>query len=145
MSDITLSATWQGGFDGEGKITGKNLEAGIGIPTEYGGSGAGTDPKTLFTSSTQACFTLTLRAITAKQNIPVQTLAVDTQAKASGEEFAIHHTAKLVLSANATEDDRSAAEAAIARADKVCMIGNLAKKAGVTIDATPEITVDATV
>lgn len=140
MADIKMTATWVGGFKGEGKIAGEGWDVGIGIPAELGGSGAGADTKSLFTSATLACFTATLRAITANKKVPVESLSVETEATATDDDFAIRHTAKLVLSAEATDADRAAAENAIATADKVCVVGNLAKKAGVTIDVTPEIT-----
>ncbi|MCA0922865.1 OsmC family protein [Pseudooceanicola nanhaiensis] len=140
MADIKMTATWDGGFKGTGRITGEGWDVGIGIPAEFGGSGAGADPKSLFTSATLACFTATLRAITANKKVPVDSLSVETDATATDDAFAIRHTAKLVLSAGASEADRAAAEGAIATADKVCVVGNLAKKAGVTIQVTPEIT-----
>lgn len=140
MSDIKMTATWDGGFKGEGKITGEGWEAPFSIPADLGGSGTGTDPKSLLTSAALACFTATLRAITVNKKVPVESIAVETEGTATSDDFAIRHTAKLILSAGATEADRTAAEAAIAAADKVCVVGNLVKKAGVTIDITPQIT-----
>ncbi|MER5173261.1 MULTISPECIES: OsmC family protein [Thioclava] len=143
MSDIKMTSSWTGGFKGEGKIEGEGWNVGIGIPTDLGGSGAGADPKSLFTASTLACFTATLRAITENKKVPVKSIDVETFAVATDKEFSIHHRAKLVMEANATAEDFSAAEAAVATADKVCVVGNLAKKAGVIIEVTPEITAAA--
>ncbi|MBT9386860.1 OsmC family protein [Pseudooceanicola sp. CBS1P-1] len=141
MADIKMTAAWEGGMKGEGKITGEGWDVGIGIPAEFGGSGAGADPKSLFTSATLACFTATLRAITANKKVPVEALSVETSAHAANDDFSIRHIAKLVLAGDATDADRAAAENAIATADKICVVGNLAKKAGVTIEVTPEITI----
>ncbi len=141
MADIKMISTWNGGMKGEGLITGEGWDVGIGIPAEFGGSGAGADPKSLFTASTLACFTATLRAITENKKVPVQSLSVEAAATATDDLFAIRHTAKIVMEAGASEKDREAAEKAIATADKICVVGNLARKAGVTIEVSPEITV----
>lgn len=69
MAEMKMTSTWEGGFKGEGKITGEGWSVGIGIPADLGGSGAGADPKSLFTAATQACFTATLRAITENKKV----------------------------------------------------------------------------
>ncbi len=143
MADIKMTSAWQGGFKGNGTITGEGWQVGIGIPTDLGGSGAGANPKELFTAATAACFTATLRAITEGKKVPVESLSVDTEAVAGDDAFAIRHVARLVLVAGATGADRAAAEDAVARADKVCVVGNLAKKAGVTIEVAAELNVPA--
>lgn len=141
MADIRMSATWQGGFTGRGHIAGENFNVDIGIPTALGGSGAGANPKELFTSATLACFTATLRAITQNKKVPVEQLSVETSAEAADEAFAIHHVAHLVLTAGSNAEDVAAAQAAIQSADKVCTIGNLAKKAGVAISVAADVRV----
>jgi len=141
MADIKMTAGWTGDFKGEGRITGDGWEVGIGIPADLGGSGAGANPKELFTASTLACFTATLRAITANKKVPVETLSVETSATSGDNALAIRHVARLVLSSGSGEADQAAAEDAVHRADKICLIGNLAKKAGVSIEVTSDITV----
>ena len=139
MSDIKMTSTWTGDFKGQGKIEGEGWSVEIGIPADLGGSGVGANPKELFTSATLACFTATLRAITANKKVPVETLSVDTSAKAENDVFEIKHVAHVVLVKGSSEADKLAAEKAIQTADKVCVVGNLAKKAGVTIDVVSDI------
>ncbi|ANT62972.1 hypothetical protein AYJ57_21080 (plasmid) [Salipiger sp. CCB-MM3] len=143
MADIKMTSTWTGGFKGEGKITGEGWDVGIGIPTELGGSGAGADPKSLFTASTLACFTATLRAITEGKKVPVETISVDTDAQAGDDDFAIRHVARVTLTAGSSDADTAAAEAAIERADAICAVGNIARKAGVTIAVEADVRVAA--
>lgn len=66
-------------------------------------------------------------------------MSVDTSAKAENDVFEIKHVAHVVLVKGSCETDKLAAEQAIQTADKVCVVGNLAKKAGVTIDVVPDI------
>ncbi|MCS0505192.1 OsmC family protein [Ancylobacter mangrovi] len=143
MADIKMTSSWEGGFEGEGRITGEGWSVGIGIPADLGGSGAGASPKELFTAATLACFTATLRAITDKKKVPVEKLSVETSAQATDDIFAIRHIARVILTTWATDADAAAAKAAIETADKVCIVGNLAKKAGVTIDVKAEVSVAA--
>ena len=139
MTDIKMQSTWTGGFKGQGKIAGDGWGIGIGIPTKLGGSGAGADPKSLFTASTLACFTATLRAITEGKKVPVETISVDTEAEAGDDNFTIRHVAHITLVVGSTEADTTAAKAAIERADKICAVGNIARKAGVTINVDADV------
>lgn len=141
MANIKMNAAWTGGFKGEGKITGEGWDVGIGVPTELGGSGAGADPKTLFAASTLACFTATLRAITEGKKVPVDTLSVTTNAQAGDDDFTIRHTARISLATGSSEDDTAAAKAAIEKADEICAVGNIARKAGVIITVDADVSV----
>ncbi|WP_176084753.1 OsmC family protein [Martelella sp. HB161492] len=141
MAEMKLTAAWQGDFKGQGKISGDGWDVTIGIPADLGGSGAGADPKQLYTASTLACFTATLRAITANKKIPVETLAVETSAVATDEAFSIEHTALLQLKQAASDADIKAAQRAVETADKICAVGNLARKAGVSIHAKANISI----
>lgn len=66
-------------------------------------------------------------------------VAVETSAVADDDKFAIQHIAHVTLPSSATDKDQTAAESAVRNADKVCVVGNLAKKAGVTIDVEADI------
>jgi len=142
-ANIKLSASWEGGFTGKGRIEGDGFGVEIGIPADLGGSGAGANPKELFTSATTACFIATLRAITEKSKVPVASLAVTTDAVADDKAFSIRHTAHVTLAAGSTAEHEAAAVSAVRSADKFCIVGNLAKKAGVTIEVVPEVSIAA--
>ena len=138
--NINLTSTWNGGFRGNGKVRGDCFDVPIAVPTSFGGSGEGANPKELFTSATAACFLTTLRAITENKKLPVDSLAVTTEADTDENHFSIKHTVDLRLGNDATDDDVRAAEKMIQSADDMCIVGNLAKKAGVSIDIVPAIT-----
>ncbi|KAB2678461.1 osmotically inducible protein OsmC [Brucella tritici] len=138
---MTLGSIWTGDIKGNGRIEGDGFSIEIGIPAVYGGSGAGADPKQLFVSSTLACFIASLRAITDNKKIPVEHLEVVTEATTDDKDFSIKHTANVTLSPGSTDMDVIAAEAAVQSAEKVCLIGNLAKKAGIPVDIVTLVTV----
>lgn len=130
---IHLETTWEGGFKGQGLIRGDGFEITTAIPAALGGSGVGADPKQLYVAAATACFTATLRAITESKKVPVETIAVTTHAIAGEKAFSIVHTVRMTLSADAGEAGAAAAQAAADTADKICVVGNLARAAGVEI------------
>lgn len=141
MADATinLETTWDGGFTGQGLIKGDGFEIATAIPTALGGSGAGADPKQLYVAAATACFTATLRAITEKKKVPVDAIAVSTHAVAGDENFTIAHTVALTMAPDAGDAGAAAAHDAVETADRICAVGNLARKAGVEITATVDL------
>lgn len=130
---IDLETTWGGGVTGQGLIKGDGFDIVTAIPAAFGGSGVGADPKQLYVAAVTACFTATLRAITANKKVPVDAIAVSTKAITNDKEFVITHTATLTLSAEADDAGAQAAQNAVEAADKICAVGNLARAAGVVI------------
>ncbi len=92
MADIKMTSNWTGGFTGQGEIQGEGWSTVIGIPTELGGSGAGANPKELFTAATLACFTATLRAISEKNRPAIIGLVTTGLAETQGADIrrAVH-------------------------------------------------------
>jgi len=138
--DIQLDLAWQGGMKGGGLIEGEGLSTKISIPAVYGGAGVDSNPKALYVASTAACFISTLTAIAENKKLPLQALSVRTEAREADGHFAIHHIANVVLNSDAPEEDADRARDYVASADKVCAVGNLARKAGVDVSATARIT-----
>ncbi|EKT4502756.1 MULTISPECIES: OsmC family protein [Pseudomonas] len=134
-TEIDLALSWSNGFKGSGLITGQNFAVPIGIPTVYGGSGEGANPKELLASSAAACFIATLTAILETNKVPVRNLAVSTHVVEADSAFSIAHTVQLVLANKPAADEVAAIEALVARADKVCTVGNILRKSGVEIEA----------
>jgi len=132
---IDLALSWNNGFKGNGLIKGQNFEVSIGIPAVYGGSGEGANPKELLTSSAASCFIATLTAILENNKVPVGNLAVSTHAVEVDSAFSIGHTVQLALATKISDDEVAALEALVARADKVCAVGNILRKSGVEIEA----------
>lgn len=130
---IDLETTWEGGFKGQGLIKGDGFEIATAIPAALGGSGVGADPKQLYVAAATACFTATLRAITENKKIPVEAIAVTTNAIAGEKDFSIVYTVKMTLSEDAGDVGAQAAHEAADRADKICAVGNLVRAAGVEV------------
>ncbi len=137
---VNLDLSWKEGFKGQGVIASENLNTTIAIPTIYGGSGNGSNPKELYVASVAACFISTLTAILEKSDVPVSELTVKTEAKSDDKEFTVLHNTKLVLAQGTTDADIEKATKIIARADKGCTIGNMAREAGVVIDVKAVVT-----
>ncbi|QDK97493.1 osmotically inducible protein OsmC [Acinetobacter tandoii] len=112
----------------------------IAITTVDGGLGTGSNPKELYVASTAACFISTLTAMIDGKKLPAISLAVTTNAKEEDNNFSILHHANIVLSNSASSTDLEKAQALVAQADKICVIGNLARKAEVEVSATANIT-----
>jgi lipoyl-dependent peroxiredoxin len=130
-----LKFVWNGNTKGNGIIKGDYLKTNVAIPQSSGGSGEGTDPKELLVASAASCYKLTLVAMLEARKLPVEGLTMETEATNSKEEgFKITHYPQIVLSANATEDEKQTANRTIEAADKACKIGNMLKKADVQIN-----------
>ncbi len=138
--DIKLDLSWQGGMKGSGLIESEGLSTKISIPAVYGSLGEYSNPKELYVASAAACFLSTLTAISDNKKLPLASMAVETKAHEEGDKFSIHHIVNIVLSKEATQDDVAKAEAYTAKADEICLIGNLARKAGVEVTAQANVT-----
>lgn len=136
-TNFSILTRWDGSFRGKGKIEGENFDVDIAAPISNGGSGDGASPKELYASSAAACFTATLRSITENKKLPVASIAVRTNVETEGDQFSIRHAVDLQLNENAADKDIEAARRMIESADKMCLMGNLARKAGGTIDVDP--------
>lgn len=134
-TEIDLSLSWSNGFKGNGLIKGQNFAVPIGIPTVYGGSGEGANPKELLASSAAACFIATLTAILENNKVQVRNLTVSTHAQDADSTLSIVHIVQLVLANKPAADEVAAIDALVARADKVCTVGNILRKSGVEIEA----------
>ncbi|GHB34569.1 OsmC family protein [Salinicola rhizosphaerae] len=139
-STINLELSWKDGFKGGGKIVGKEFSTDISIPAEYGGPGKGSNPKELYTASTAACFISTLTAMIGGKKLPLQQLSVDTQADIDGDDFVITHTANVVLESSASDEEVEKTKEVVIKADENCVVGNLARKAGVEVNVKPVVT-----
>ncbi|WP_115717766.1 OsmC family protein [Gallaecimonas mangrovi] len=136
--EISLKADWNGGVDGKGRIVAEDAAFDIAIPKPYGGAGTDTHPKELLVAAAQACFLATLRGITAMNKLPVEHLSVETKAEA-GDTFKISHQAEITLPAGSGEAEVTKAEALLEKADAICEVGNLVRKAGVQITMIPTV------
>ncbi len=134
-----LELTWSGGMKGSGNIKGEDFNADIAIPSALGGQGSGSNPKELYVASTASCFLATLAAISEGKKLPVESLSVQTNAVESKEEFTITHQAYVTLTSGAPEAEYERAKEIVASADKICAVGNLARKAGVNVSVVANV------
>lgn len=139
---VNLKITWTGDIKGRGIIKADNLETHLAIPKSFNGSGEGTDPKELLVSSAASCYITTLVAMLEGRKLPVIELTMDSKATNSKEEgLKIIHSPYVTLSVDVTEEQKQAANRAIAAADKACTVGNILKKADVQIDIEGKVAV----
>lgn len=136
MADLktTLTTTWDGATKGKGRIESSTMDLSIAMPESFGGTGAGANPKDLLLASAVSCYVMTFTAMQEARKLDVADITVDSiLSDIPKQGMQIVHEVRVVLSAQATQDNERTAEALIAAADKACMVGNLLKAAGVQI------------
>jgi len=139
-----LKTTWNGNMKGNGTIKSDRLDTPIAIPNSLGGTGDGTDPKSLLIASAAACYSMTLVAILQNRKLPVSELTMESEVadfKETG--FSIDHRLQVNLAPDATDEQIDAVKSAFQAADKACTIGNLLKKAGAQIQIDGSVSVAA--
>lgn len=122
-----LSATWNGGRNGDGQITADNLETAISAPKEMDGPGIGTNPEELLIGAASTCYLITLAAVLANRNVPLAEVTLESEGKVVVENnrprFAsIIHRPRVVLGMDATDEQKASIPALAERAEKACMI-----------------------
>lgn len=136
---VQLESTWTGGKSGKGEIQSDNLQATITIPAIYGGQGSHSNPKELYVASTAACFISTLTAMIEGKKLAIDALRDITHAEVDDDNFSITHTAEVKLSEGVTDQLIEKAKGLVSKADEICTVGNMARKAGVQISAIAKI------
>ncbi|MEK3981402.1 OsmC family protein [Psychrobacillus sp. FSL K6-2836] len=141
MADMNtnVNIVWHGGATGNGMLKAEYLHTKVAIPTSLGGSGHGADPKELLVSSAATCFIATLTYMLESRKLPVVEHTINSEVMISKDGFNIIHYPQIILSADATEAQIQSAQRAIDGADKGCEVGNLLKKAGVTIEVQGKV------
>ena len=140
-----VSVEWSGGRDGAGKVKGEGsgLELPLGAPTEFGGTGVGTNPEELLASAVAACYTITFGIISANRKLPVTSIRATAvgEVEQSGMQFTYKSLTikpEITLASAATDDDLKAAEDMAHKADLYCIITN-AVRDKVSITVEPQI------
>ena len=144
MAELTtnVDVVWNGGKTGQGTLKAEFLDTQVAIPIALEGSGDGADPKELLVSSAVTCYIATLTSILENRKLPIVENTMKSKGSISDDGFKITHYPKIVLSNDATEAQRKAAERAIEGADRACDIGNLLKKAGVIIESQGQVSLE---
>lgn len=134
-----VHTNWDGKLGGNGTIQGEKLKTKVAIPKELGGSGEGTDPKELLIASTSSCYLASIVFLLERRNLPVVELSIQTEATKTRNNWHIIHYPKIILSTEATDQQKQSVEKVLKGADRGCEIGNLLKKSGVTIEVKGEV------
>lgn len=145
VHEYPVHVEWRGGREGGGKVTAENSGASnvIAVPTEYLGTGSGTNPEELLASAVASCYTITFGIIAQNRKIPVA--KVETNATGEVEQNGAQLVYKSVtikptitLEPGATEDQAKLAEDMAHKADLYCIITN-AVRDKVKISVDPKI------
>jgi peroxiredoxin-like protein len=136
---------WQGGRSGSGSVRaqGSGVEAPLNVPSEFGGSGGGTNPEELLACSVAACYTITFGIIAENRKLPVKSLETDAvgEVEQSGMQFTYKSLTirpTITLEPDATEEHAALAEDMAHKADLYCIITN-AVRDKVAISVEPKI------
>jgi lipoyl-dependent peroxiredoxin len=74
----TTHAQVVGGRAGHGRTSDGNLDVDLGLPREFGGDGAGTNPEQLFAIGYAACFSSTLTRLGQRRKLEAADVIVDS-------------------------------------------------------------------
>jgi lipoyl-dependent peroxiredoxin len=120
----TAHATSTGGREGTSKSSDGALEVRLSTPKELGGAGGpGTNPEQLFAAGYSACFIGAMKAVAAKQKLPLPqdlSIAADVGIGPIPTGFGIQATLNISLPGM----DRAAAQALVNAAHQVCPYSN---------------------
>lgn len=146
LHEYPVTVAWSGAREGHGRASADRtgVEVSLRVPPEFGGSeGPGTNPEELLAASIASCYTITFGIIAGMRKLPV--VEVNTKAVGEVEENGPQFTYKkvtlrprIVLAAEATDDEMKTAEDMSHKADSYCIITN-AVRASVEISVEPTI------
>lgn len=146
LHEYPVTVNWSGGREGSGKVTADRsmVSAELSVPEEFGGGhGAGTNPEELLTSAIAGCYSITFGIVAGARKLPF--VSVETKATGVVEENGASFVYKsvtvrprIVLSADATDEQMSMADQMAHKADLYCIVTN-AVRDKVSITVEPEI------
>ena len=140
QSKTSVTMVWNGDKSGSGNVEAGYLKTQIAVPTVFGGTGEGSEPKELLVTSAAACYLMTLVGMLEARKVTVDGLSMNSEGSISKEEgLKITHFPKIVLPAGTSEEEIQLANRTIESADRNCDVGNLLKKAGAYIEIKGEV------
>lgn len=139
---IALSTRFSGGLGGTGDVSGPHLTSRFSAAPELGGPGEGTDPEELLFAAASTCLLITLGAMLARRELPVEEIELETHGEVEREPSLkitrIEHRPRLRMAADATEVQRENALEMARRAEMACMV-TAALRGNVTVTVDPSI------
>jgi peroxiredoxin-like protein len=136
-----LTAHWQGGRLGEGRITAGQLSEPISIPAQLQGPGKGTNPEEMLLGAAATCYLITLAAILERLGIDQLSLtseAIVSSSPSMKVEAIIHRPIIQLLTQSVDETQIEKVKQAALRAEQTCMISK-ALKGNVEIRVEPVV------
>lgn len=127
-----LQANWPGGRNDIGDITSGNLITQVSIPPEMDGPGIGTNPDEMLLGAAATCYIITLAAMMERSKLEKTSLTMDSEGIVDVIRGVITykkiiHRPKIVLKADATEQDIQLAQKLAEKAETSCMISRAIK------------------
>ncbi|KKB37362.1 OsmC family protein [Bacillus thermotolerans] len=143
-----LKANWPGQRNDVGRIETGQLKTEVSIPPEMDGPGIGTNPDEMLLGAAATCYIITLAAMLERSGIEKESLTMDSEGivDVTNGVFtyqAIIHRPKLVLKADASDQELARARKLTEKAESSCMItraiqGNVRVELEARIQTAPE-------
>lgn len=146
VHEYPVTVQWQGGRDGHGQVTAERSSTTnpLSVPPEFQGPGEGTNPEELLTTAIAGCYSITFGIIAANRKLPV--VSVETKATGQVEQAGAQFNYKqitirpqITLTADASDEQVSAAHEMAHKADGYCIVTN-AVRGKVEIVLEPTVT-----
>jgi len=145
VHDYPVTVDWKGGRDGGGKVSAEHSGTSnvIAVPTEYQGTGKGTNPEELLTCAIASCYTITYGIIAQNRKIPVAKVETHATGQVEQSGAQLVYTSVVIkptitLESSATDEQATLAEDMAHKADLYCIITN-AVRDKVKISVDPKI------
>jgi peroxiredoxin-like protein len=127
-----LKANWPGGRNDIGEIASGNLITQVSIPPEMDGPGIGMNPDEMLLGAAATCYIITLAAMMERSKLEKTSLTMDSEGIVDVTRGVITykkiiHRPKIVLKADATEQDIQLAQKLAEKAETSCMISRAIK------------------
>lgn len=129
---FNLTADWPGGRNDSGTIEAGNLQTKVSIPPQMDGPGIGTNPDEMLLGAAATCYIITLAAMLERSRLEKDSLTMTSEGIVDVTNGVITyeriiHKPRIVLPANATDEDIQKAHRLAERAEASCMISRAVK------------------
>jgi peroxiredoxin-like protein len=144
VHEYPVTVDWKGGRDGGGKVVAENSGTSnvIAVPTEYLGTGGGTNPEELLTCAIASCYTITYGIIAQNRKIPVAKIETHAAGEVAQNGAQLVYTSVVIkptitLDSGATPEQVTLAEDMAHKADLYCIITNAVRdKVKISVEPT---------
>lgn len=146
IHEYPVSVDWTGGRNGNGGLGFEHsgVEVPLAVPPEFGGAGGASNPEELLTGAVAACYAITYGIVSTNRRLPVLNLKVEAVGTVHQDGANYVYTQvtlrpRVVLTAEATDEQLALAEDLAQKAEKYCIVTNTIRdKVHVVIEAQVE-------